>query len=133
MKKISFLTILFFLFSCSIKKTEILGKYEYKGSETIDSLIIEENLYIHKIFNKQGKLMYQGKSSWELGGKNRIIFLNFYDNENYDLKEFLTEEQAEKFLTRLSCPIYKQNQQVIIEMNADENIFYKKISARVGR
>lgn len=125
MKKISFLAILFFLTSCSIQENEIIGKYEYKGTVTIDSLIIEKNTYTHKIFNKKGKLMYQGKSTWELG-KNRIVLLNFYDNDDYDLKEFLSEEQAKVFLTRISCPIYKDNQQVIIETNAEENIFYLK-------
>ncbi|RMZ57911.1 hypothetical protein D1632_16505 [Chryseobacterium nematophagum] len=125
MKKIIFLAILFFLFSCSINKKEILGKYDYKGIDTTDSLIIKENIYIHKIFNKQGKLMYHGESTWEFE-KNRIIFFNFYDNEGYDLKEFLTEGQAKKFLTRISCPIYKNNQNIMIEVNADENIIYLK-------
>ncbi|EJL73322.1 hypothetical protein [Chryseobacterium populi] len=124
MKKIVLLIVLLFLFSCSTQKNDILGKYEYKGNETIDSLVIEKNVYTHKIFNKQGKLMYQGQSTWELG-KDRITFFNFYNNEDYNLTEFLTEEQAKKFLIKMSCPIYV-NQQVIIETNADENIRYIK-------
>jgi len=69
--------------------------------------------------------MYQGTSEWEYGD-NRIIFLNFYNNEDYNLTEFLTEEEAKNFLTRLSCPVTKSNKKVMIEVNTDENIIYYK-------
>jgi len=125
MKKIIYLTMLFLIFSCSINKSAIIGKYEYRGLQTIDSIIIKENVYIHKIFNKDGKLMYQGTSEWEYGD-NRIIFLNFYNNEDYNLTEFLTQEEAKDFLIRLSCPVTKSNKKVMIEVNTDENIIYYK-------
>lgn len=127
MRKIAFLITLLLLFSCSIQKKEVLGKYEYRGDKMIDSITIENNLYVHKIFNNNGKLMYHGSSTWELMN-DRIVFLDFYDNEDYELKDFFSEEQAKKFLTRLSCPIYKSNQEIIIETNADENIRYVKKS-----
>ncbi len=47
MKQIIFIAAITFLFSCSAQENDILGKYEYKGSQTIDSLIIEKNVYIH--------------------------------------------------------------------------------------
>ncbi|EFK36882.1 Uncharacterised protein [Chryseobacterium gleum] len=125
MKKIIFLALSLFFYSCSSNTDEILGKYEYKGKQTLDSIIIEKNVYIHKIYNKQGKLMYQGNSTWELND-NRIIFYNFYNNEDYNLTDFLTEEQAKKFLIRFSCPIYNENKQTVIQANSDQNILYYK-------
>ena len=56
MKQIFFITTIVFLFSCSTQKDDILGKYVFEGTQTIDSLIIEKNIYVHKIFNKQGEL-----------------------------------------------------------------------------
>lgn len=125
MKQIIFIAAITFLFSCSVQENDILGKYEYKGSQTIDSLIIEKNVYIHKIFNKQGVLKYHGKSTWELE-KNRVVFSNFYNNEDYNLTDFLKEDNAKKFLIKLSCPIYREGQNVILEVNADQNIYYSK-------
>lgn len=121
-----FLLLLLLAFhSCSNNTDEILGKYEYRGNQTIDSIIIEKNVYTHKIYNKQKRLMYQGNSTWELND-NRIIFIDFYNNEDYNLTSFLIEDQARKFLIRLSCPIYQNNKKTIIEVNSDENIFYYK-------
>lgn len=125
MKKIIFLTLSLLFYSCSSNIDNVLGKYEYKGKQTLDSIIIEKNVYTHKIYNKQGKLMYQGNSTWELDD-NRIIFLNFYNNEDYNLTDFLTEEQAQKFLVRFSCPVYNNKKQTVIEANSDENIRYYK-------
>ncbi|MCL8535481.1 hypothetical protein M9991_01210 [Chryseobacterium gallinarum] len=125
MKQIFFITTIIFLFSCSTQKDDILGRYVFEGTQTIDSLIIEKNIYVHKIFNKQGTLKYQGQSTWELE-KNRIIFLNFYNNEDSNLEEFLTEEDVKRFLIRLSCPIYTKENKTIIEVNADENVIYYK-------
>ncbi|MFN1217847.1 hypothetical protein ACKW6Q_12840 [Chryseobacterium kwangjuense] len=125
MKNITYVITLFILFSCSDQKNKILGKYEYIGNQTIDSIIIEDSIYTHMIFNKDGKLMYKGNSQWQFEG-NRIIFLNFYNNEDYNLTEFLTEEQANKFLIRLSCPININNKGAIIEVNSHENIVYQK-------
>lgn len=125
MKNIIFLIIPLIFFSCSINKKDVLGKYEYKGDKIVDSIIIQKDFYKHKIFDKQGKLLYEGQSTWEIN-KDRIVFSDFYDNEDYDLRDFLSEEQAKLFLMRVSCPIYKHDQQIIIEMNADENIFFIK-------
>ncbi len=49
--------------------------------------------------------MYKGQSNWELE-KDRITFFDFYNDEDYNLSEFLTEEHAKKFLIKISCPIY---------------------------
>ncbi|MET3038552.1 hypothetical protein ABXT08_20895 [Chryseobacterium sp. NRRL B-14859] len=126
MRKIPFLAPLLFLISCFNQENKVFGKYEYEGKQTIDSIILEKNVYTHKIFDKQGRLMYQGNSTWKLED-NRIIFFNFYNNEDYKLTEFLTEEQAKKFLMSLSCPIYNDGKTIIVEANADENIkYYKK-------
>ncbi|SHG40899.1 hypothetical protein [Chryseobacterium vrystaatense] len=125
MKRIICVLTLFLFLSCSISKDEVLGKYEYRGEKMIDSIIIENDLYTHKIFNKQGKLMYQGSSEWKLLN-SRITFSNFYINEDAELENFFTEEQAEEFLMLVSCPVYKDNRQIVIETNADENIRYVK-------
>jgi len=125
MKNIIFLIILFVFCSCSINKKDVLGKYEYKGEKIVDSIIVDNDFYKHKIFDNQGKLLYEGQSTWELN-EDRIVFSNFYDNEGNDLKDFLSAEQAKLFLMRVSCPIYKRDKQMIIEMNADENIFFIK-------
>lgn len=115
------------MLSCSISKNTIIGKYEFKGQYTIDVIILEkDNTYIHKIFNKKNETMYVGESRWDLEN-DRIEFLNFYPNEDYELTEFLTEQDANKFFMTISCPVYKENQKVVIEMNADENVkYYKK-------
>lgn len=122
-----FLIVLLNILSCcSSAKNNVIGEYGYEGKNTIDSIIIEENnVYTHKIFNKEKKIMYLGKSKWELE-KDRITFFDFYTNEDYSLTEFLTEQQASKFLMTVSYPLYKNDQQVIIEINADENIRYYK-------
>lgn len=127
MRTIMFLIVLLNILSCcSSAKNNVIGEYGYEGKNTIDSIIIEENnVYTHKIFNKEKKIMYLGKSKWELE-KDRITFFDFYTNEDYSLTEFLTEQQASKFLMTVSYPLYKNDQQVIIEINADENIRYYK-------
>lgn len=127
MQKIFFITVLLTMLSCSISKNDVVGKYEFKGQNTIDLIILEkDNTYIHKIFNKKKEIMYVGESRYELES-DRIVFLDFYSNQDYELTEFFTEEHATKFYMTISCPFYKENQKVIIEMNADENMkYYKK-------
>ncbi|MDO5617083.1 MAG: hypothetical protein Q4G16_12875 [Cruoricaptor ignavus] len=126
MKTIIFLIVLLNILSCSIAKNNIIGEYGYEGENTIDSIIIEKNnVYTHKIFNKEKKIMYIGKSKWKLE-KGRITLLDFYTNEDYNLTEFLTDEQASKFLMTVSYPLHKKGKHYVIEANADESIYYTK-------
>jgi len=127
MKKIFFIIMLLSILSCSISKNTVVGRYGFKGQNTTDLIIVKkDNTYVHKIFNKKKEIMYIGESRYELDS-DRIEFFDFYPNEDYELTEFFTSEQASKFFMTISCPVYKENQQVIIEMNADENIkYYKK-------
>jgi len=69
--------------------------------------------------------LYQGQDKWELD-KNRINLQNFYNNEDNELTEPLSNEDAKKFLMLTSYPIDKQNKHIIIEVNTDENIRYEK-------
>ncbi|WP_300688380.1 hypothetical protein [Chryseobacterium sp.] len=111
--------------SCSINKKDLLGTYSFTGKNIIDSLIIKEDIYIHKIYNKNSELMYQAKDNWSFA-KDRINLEEFYNNEDNELQEPLSNTDAKKFLMLASYPIYRQNDQIIIEVHADENIVYKK-------
>lgn len=110
--------------SCSPDKEDLIGRYSFQVNQITDSLILEDDLYIHKIFNGNA-LMYEGSGNWRLD-KNRVTFDKFYDNENNPIEEPLSPEAAEKFLMRVSCPIYKKGKKITIEINADEGIEYKK-------
>ncbi|WP_223605678.1 hypothetical protein [Chryseobacterium sp. OSA05B] len=69
--------------------------------------------------------MYEGSGNWSLD-ENRITLMKFYNNENDPIAEPLSNEAAEKFLMRVSCPVYKKGKDITIEINADEGIEYKK-------
>ena len=73
--------------------------------------------------------MYQGEDQWTMEG-DRITLLRFYNNEDNELEEPLSNKDAEKFLMITSFPVYKQDSETIIEVNSDENILYKKTSTR---
>jgi len=66
--------------SCAAKKS-LLGSYSFKGENIIDTLILKNDIYIHKIYNKDLKLMYQGEDQWTMEG-DRITLLRFYNNED---------------------------------------------------
>ena len=119
-----FLSILMIV-SCTISKKELIGKYSFTGNQIKDSLILHDNIYVHKIFDKDHKLMYTESNKWILD-KDRITLFGFYNNENNPLEEHLSNEDAKKFLMITSFPIYKQNKDIIIEVNSDENILYRK-------
>ncbi|KFF19170.1 hypothetical protein [Chryseobacterium sp. JM1] len=110
--------------SCMADKEDLIGRYSYHSNQLTDSLILKDDLYIHKIFNKDS-LMYEGSGNWNLHA-NRITLMGFYNNENDPMEEPLSNEAAEKFLMRASCPVYKQGKEITIEINADEGIEYKK-------
>lgn len=112
--------------SCSINSKDILGKYSFTNKNITDSLIIKDNIYIHKIFNKDSQLMYQGRDKWVLSN-DRIDLSGFYNNENNELEEPLSNEDAKKFLMLVSFPVYKKNSNIIIDVNSDENIQYTKV------
>lgn len=128
MRKIIMFSILgsIIMMSCAAKKS-LLGSYSFKGENIIDTLILKNDIYIHKIYNKDLKLMYQGEDQWTMEG-DRITLLRFYNNEDNELEEPLSNKDAEKFLMITSFPVYKQNSETIIEVNSDENILYKKTS-----
>lgn len=111
--------------SCSINNKELIGNYSFKGENVIDTLIIKDDIYVHKIYNKSLKLMYQGENKWTFD-KDRINLLNFYNNEDNEFQEPLSNKDAKKFLMLVSFPVYKNNNEIIIEVNADENIKYLK-------
>lgn len=125
MKKILIISASFIVMSCSVNENDLLGKYSFTGDNVIDTLIIKQDTYIHKIYDKHSKLLYQGQDKWELD-KNRINLQNFYNNEDNELTEALSNEDSKKFLMLTSYPIDKQNNHIIIEVNADENIRYEK-------
>jgi len=108
-----------------MNKRNLFGIYSFKGENVIDTLIIKKNIYIHKIYDKNLRLMYQGKDQWSFDG-GRVTLLRFYNNEDNELVEPLSSEDAKNFLMITSFPIYKQNKEIIMEVNADENILYKK-------
>ncbi|MGK6344271.1 hypothetical protein ACMGDK_18825 [Chryseobacterium sp. DT-3] len=112
--------------SCSINKKDLLGKYSFTGKNVIDTLIIKEDIYVHKIYNKNSQLMYQGKDKWTLE-RNRINLKGFYNNEDNELLEPLSNEEAKKFLMLTSFPVYEQNNHIIVEINADEDLEYIKV------
>jgi len=120
-----FLSVLITI-SCTINKKELVGKYSFKEDKIIDSLILKDDIYIHKIFNEKSKLLYLGSDKWTLD-KDRITLFGFYNNENNFMEEPLSNEDAKKFLMISSFPIYKQNKEIIIEVNSDENILYRKV------
>ncbi|MCT2408269.1 hypothetical protein NZD88_12020 [Chryseobacterium antibioticum] len=103
----------------------MLGNYSFTRENIIDTLIIKDDMYIHKIYNKNSQLMYQGENKWTLD-KDRINLDKFYNNEDNELQEPLSNEDAKKFLMLTSFPIYEQNGHLILEVNADEGILYKK-------
>lgn len=111
--------------SCSINNKELTGNYSFTGENVIDTLIIKDDIYVHKIYNKSLKLMYQGENKWTFD-KDRINLLNFYNNEDNEFQEPLSNKDAKKFLMLVSFPVYKNNNEIIIEVNADENIKYLK-------
>jgi hypothetical protein len=127
MKKIIVFSIFssIIIVSCGISKKNLLGNYCFKGENVIDTLIIKNDTYIHKIYDKNSRLMYQGENQWILEN-DRITLLKFYNNEDNKLEEFLPNKDAEKFLMISSFPVYKDNHELIIEVNADENILYRK-------
>lgn len=112
--------------SCSVNKKDLLGRYSFTGKNVIDTLIIKDDMYIHNIYNKNSQLMYQEKDKWTLE-KDQINFKNFYNNEDNELLETLSIEEAKKFLMLTSFPIYKQNNHIILEVNADEDLEYIKV------
>lgn len=127
MKKIVFFILLsIVLMSCTIGEKKLLGSYSFQGKNVIDTLIIKKDIYVHKIYSKDSHLMYQGEGQWTLDG-DRITLLQFYNNEDNELESPLLNEDAKKFLMITSFPIYKQDNEIIMEVNADENILYKKI------
>lgn len=111
--------------SCSINNKELTGNYSFTGENIIDTLIIKDDIYVHKIYNKSLKLMYQGENKWTFD-KDRINLLNFYNNEDNELQEPLLNKDAKKFQMLVSFPVYENNNKIIIEVNADENIKYLK-------
>lgn len=111
---------------CSMKTKDILGKYSFTNENITDSLIIKDNIYIHKIFNKDSQLMYQGKDKWILSN-DRIDLSGFYNNENNQLEEPLSDEEAKKILMLVSFPVYKKGNNIIIDVNSDENIQYTNV------
>ncbi|WP_394675326.1 hypothetical protein [uncultured Chryseobacterium sp.] len=121
----SFLSI-FMISSCTLNKKELVGKYSLNGKQINDSLILTNDKYIHKIFDKNYKLMYIGSNKWTLDN-DRITLFGFYSNENNLIDEPLSDEDVKKFLMITSFPVYKQNNEMILEVNADENIFYRKL------
>lgn len=121
----SFLSI-FMISSCTLNKKELVGKYSLNGKQINDSLILTNDKYIHKIFDKNYKLMYIGSNKWTLDS-DRITLFGFYSNENNLIDEPLSDEDVKKFLMITSFPVYKQNNEMILEVNADENIFYRKL------
>jgi len=121
----SFLSI-FMISSCTLNKKELVGKYSFIGEQINDSLILTNDKYIHKIFDKNYKLMYIGSNKWTLDN-DRITLFDFYSNENNLIDEPLSDEDVKKFLMITSFPVYKKNNEMILEVNADENIFYRKI------
>lgn len=120
-----FLSILMTI-SCAINKKKLVGKYSFKEDKIIDSLILKDDIYIHKIFNENSELLYTGSDKWTLN-KDRITLFGFYNNENNIMEEPLSNEDAKKFLMISSFPVYKQNKEIIIEVNSDENILYRKV------
>lgn len=134
MRKIAVFSIfsLIIMMSCTINRKKILGSYSFKGEYVIDTLIIKNHIFIHKIYDKNLQLKYKEEGEWTLEN-NRITLLKFYNNEDNELEEPLSNEDAKKFLMITSFPVYEQKNDIIMEVNADENIFYKKIPARVGR
>lgn len=112
--------------SCTLNKKELVGKYSLNGKQINDSLILTNDKYIHKIFDKNYKLMYIGSNKWTLDN-DRITLFGFYSNENNLIDEPLSDEDVKKFLMITSFPVYKQNNEMILEVNADENIFYRKL------
>ncbi|WP_294277277.1 hypothetical protein [uncultured Chryseobacterium sp.] len=121
----SFLSI-FMISSCTLNKKELVGKYSLNGKQINDSLILTNDKYIHKIFDKNYKLMYIGSNKWTLYN-DKITLFGFYSNENNLIDEPLSDEDVKKFLMITSFPVYKQNNEMILEVNADENIFYRKL------
>ncbi|WP_294286515.1 hypothetical protein [uncultured Chryseobacterium sp.] len=113
------------MISCNINKKSLLGNYYFKGENVIDTLIIKKDIYVHRIYDKNSRLMYQGENQWTLEN-DRITLLKFYNNEDNKLEEFLSNKDAQKFLMISSFPIYENGNEVTIEVNADENILYKK-------
>lgn len=126
MKKIVLFSVFssIIMLSCTMNKRNLFGIYSFKGENVIDTLIIKKNIYIHKIYDKNLRLMYQGKDQWSFDG-GRVTLLRFYNNEDNELVEPLSSEDAKNFLMITSFPIYKQNKEIIMEVNADENILYK--------
>ncbi|MGV4413588.1 hypothetical protein [Chryseobacterium sp. T1] len=117
------------LVGCGLKKNELIGKYSFQGTNTIDYLVLEKDIYIHKIYNKDLKLVYESQNKWELENQ-RITLYGFYSNEDDIFEEFLSNEAAKKFLVIASFPVYKENKNLVIEANSDEGIIYKKIKLR---
>ncbi len=113
------------MISCNINKKSLLGNYYFKGENVIDTLIIKKDIYVHRIYDKNSRLMYQGENQWTLEN-DRITLLKFYNNEDNKSEEFLSNKDAQKFLMISSFPIYENGNEVTIEVNADENILYKK-------
>lgn len=111
--------------SCDINKKQLIGNYYFTGDNIIDTLIIKDDLYIHKIYNKNLKLMYQEENKWTYN-KDRINLSGFYNNEDNELQEPLSDKDAKKFLMSVSFPVYKNNNDIVIKVNADENIQYLK-------
>lgn len=125
--------IRFFLYSitavlfigCNMQKKDIIGKYSFHGANTIDSLIFEKDIYTHKIYSKNLKLMYKSQDKWSFD-KDRITLYGFYNNEDVLIEKYLSNKTAEKFLIIGSFPIYKENKDLIVEVNSDEGIIYIK-------
>ena len=69
--------------------------------------------------------MYQEENKWTYN-KDRINLSGFYNNEDNELQEPLSDKDAKKFLMSVSFPVYKNNNDITIEVNADENIQYLK-------
>lgn len=57
--------------------------------------------------------MYTGSNKWSME-KDRVTLIGFYNNENNELTEPLTNEDAKKFLMITSFPVYKQNKEIVI-------------------
>lgn len=129
MKKSSVILLsLFFvsIISCSLDKKEITGDYKLTGHNLIDSLIILDNgAYIHKLYSNNKILLYQSSGIWNYKN-DRIELFSFFDNQDNELNEILSEKDAEKFNIRCSCPVYKKNNATVIDINADEGLYYIK-------
>lgn len=115
---------LIFPVSCSVNKEKILGRYSFQSNKLTDSLILKNDEYIHKIFNKSS-LVYEESGIWNLDG-DRITLLKFYNNENNPIEKPLSNKDTEKLLMHVSFPVYTQFEEISIEVNADEGIEYKK-------